>query len=138
MSLHSDKQDRTTLLSSSLPCCWKSNRAFYWREGESLVLPIEEGNLSTTLILLLVTSWVLGFRHGIDWDHIAAIADIVSGQPRPWQAIRYGSMYALGHSLIIFGVGLVAILLGLNLPMWIDGLMEHIVGATLLLLGLWV
>jgi high-affinity nickel permease len=94
--------------------------------------------LSTTLILLLVTSWVLGFRHGIDWDHIAAIADIVSGQPRPWQAIRYGSMYALGHSLIIFGVGLVAILLGLNLPTWIDGLMEHIVGATLLLLGLWV
>ncbi|HEX3643762.1 MAG TPA: hypothetical protein VHV10_20935 [Ktedonobacteraceae bacterium] len=94
--------------------------------------------MSTALILLLVTSWVLGFRHGIDWDHIAAIADIVSGQPRPWQAIRYGSMYALGHSLIIFGVGLVAILLGLNLPTWIDGLMEHIVGATLLLLGLWV
>lgn len=94
--------------------------------------------MSTTLILLLVTSWVLGFRHGIDWDHIAAIADIVSGQPRPWQAIRYGSMYALGHSLIIFGVGLIAILLGLNLPTWIDGLMEHIVGATLLLLGLWV
>jgi high-affinity nickel permease len=81
---------------------------------------------------------MLGFRHGIDWDHIAAIADIVSGQPRPWQAIRYGSMYALGHSLIIFGVGLVAILFGLNLPTWIDGLMEHIVGATLLLLGLWI
>ena len=94
--------------------------------------------MSTALILLLVTGWILGFRHGIDWDHIAAIADIVSGQPRPWQAIRYGSMYALGHSLIIFGVGLIAILLGLNLPTWVDGLMEHIVGATLLLLGLWV
>jgi high-affinity nickel permease len=81
---------------------------------------------------------MLGFRHGIDWDHIAAVADIVSGQPRPGLAIRYGSMYALGHSVIIFGVGLVAILLGLNLPTWIDGLMKQIVGVTLLLLGLWI
>jgi high-affinity nickel-transport protein len=94
--------------------------------------------LSTALILLIATSWVLGFRHGIDWDHIAAVADIASGQPAPGLAILYGSMYALGHSVIIFGVGLLAILLGLNLPTWIDGLMEHIVGATLLLLGLWV
>jgi high-affinity nickel permease len=94
--------------------------------------------LNTALILLLATSWVLGFRHGIDWDHIAAVADIVSGQPAPGLAILYGSMYAFGHSVIIFGVGLLAILLGLNLPPWIDGLMEHIVGATLLLLGLWV
>jgi high-affinity nickel permease len=94
--------------------------------------------LNTALILLLATSWVLGFRHGIDWDHIAAIVDITSGQPRPRLALLYGSMYALGHSLIILGVGLLAILLGVNLPTWIDGLMEHIVGATLLLLGLWV
>lgn len=94
--------------------------------------------MNTALILLIATSWVLGFRHGIDWDHIAAVADIVSGQPAPGLAILYGSMYALGHSVIIFGVGLLAILLGLNLPAWVDGLMEHIVGATLLLLGLWV
>jgi high-affinity nickel-transport protein len=33
---------------------------------------------------------------------------------------------------------LLAILLGVSLPTWIDGLMEHLVGATLLLLGLWV
>ena len=101
-------------------------------------LHIEGGHLSTSLVLLFATSWVLGFRHGIDWDHIAAVADIVSGQPRPWQSIRYGSMYALGHSLVIFGVGLVAILLGLNLPTWMDGFIERVVGVTLLLLGLWV
>jgi len=27
---------------------------------------------------LLVTALLLGFRHGIDWDHIAAITDITS------------------------------------------------------------
>jgi high-affinity nickel permease len=27
---------------------------------------------------VLVTGFVLGIRHGIDWDHIAAITDITS------------------------------------------------------------
>jgi len=94
--------------------------------------------MGTSLVLLLATSWLLGFRHGIDWDHIAAVADIVSGQPRPRRAIQYGSMYALGHSVVIFAFGLVAIVLGLSLPPWIDTVMEHVVGFTLLLLGIWV
>lgn len=96
------------------------------------------GTIGNSLVLLLATSWLLGFRHGIDWDHIAAVTDIVSGQPRPWRAIQYGSMYALGHSVIIFAVGLVAIVLGLSLPPWVDAIMEHVVGFTLLLLGIWV
>jgi high-affinity nickel-transport protein len=94
--------------------------------------------MGNSLVLLLATSWLLGFRHGIDWDHIAAVTDIVSGQPRPWRAIHYGSMYALGHSVIIFAFGLVAIVLGLSLPPWVDAIMEHVVGFTLLLLGIWV
>lgn len=94
--------------------------------------------MGTSLILLFTTSWLLGFRHGIDWDHIAAVTDIVSGQPRPWRAVQYGSMYALGHSVVIFAFGLVAIVLGLSLPPGIDTIMEHVVGFTLLLLGIWV
>src|SRR3954453_6987302 len=30
------------------------------------------------VVALLVTALVLGFRHGIDWDHLAAITDITS------------------------------------------------------------
>jgi high-affinity nickel permease len=94
--------------------------------------------MGTSLVLLFATSWLLGFRHGIDWDHIAAITDIVSGQRRPWRAVQYGSMYALGHSTIILAFGLAAIVLGLSLPPWTDTIMEHVVGFTLLLLGIWV
>ncbi|MBA2395212.1 MAG: hypothetical protein H0V70_20985 [Ktedonobacteraceae bacterium] len=94
--------------------------------------------METSLVLLFATSWLLGFRHGIDWDHIAAVTDIVSGQQRPWRAVRYGAMYALGHSVVIFAFGLLAIALGLTLPPWIDTIMEHVVGFTLLLLGIWV
>ena len=34
--------------------------------------------LAGTGLGLLVTGLLLGFRHGFDWDHIAAITDITS------------------------------------------------------------
>ena len=32
--------------------------------------------ISTTLDLALISTGVLGFRHGFDYDHIAAISDL--------------------------------------------------------------
>ena len=29
------------------------------------------------LLIILMSSLLLGFRHGVDWDHIAAITDLV-------------------------------------------------------------
>ena len=42
------------------------------------------------LRLALFSAVVLGFRHGLDYDHIAAISDISSVQSRPRDAMRYG------------------------------------------------
>jgi hypothetical protein len=145
---------------------------------------------------VLVTGLFLGIRHGIDWDHIAAITDITSttasarmaeaahteqhhgitghshghggavevrahdagpgaatlapamasattlpgaglmaGQV---DAIRLGTLYALGHGLVVVALGLVAINFGALLPAWLDPIMGRVVGLTLLLLGLWV
>ncbi len=145
---------------------------------------------------VLVTGFLLGVRHGIDWDHIAAITDItsttaaasmadaahaeqhrsVSGHAhthggehelrahiagpgaatlapalavRPpvvrsrlfsgqADAIRLGTLYALGHGLVVVVLGLAAIAFGALLPDWLDPIMGRIVGLTLVLLGLWV
>jgi high-affinity nickel-transport protein len=150
---------------------------------------------------VLVTGLLLGIRHGIDWDHIAAITDITSstasasiadaahaeqhrstsghshahgGEPeirahdagpgaatlaptlaaRPApgtagaagtsflaaqrDAIRLGTLYALGHGLVVVVLGLAAIAFGALLPDWLDPIMGRIVGITLVLLGLWV
>ena len=145
---------------------------------------------------ILLTGLLLGIRHGIDWDHIAAITDITSttaaagmaeaaheGQhetvPGPhhghggvgelrvhdagpgaamaspaiatrpsvgpahvmsgqWDAIRLGTMYALGHGLVVIALGLAAIAFGAILPDWLDPIMGRIVGFTLVVLGLWV
>ena len=142
---------------------------------------------------LLLTALVLGLRHGIDWDHIAAITDITSttaagesgeagheehhragehdhghggpdelaahatatsaAQPHVHeppavtregflaeqrQAIVLGSLYALGHAVVVAVLGAAALLFGTLLPDWLDPIMGRIVGVTLIVLGVWV
>lgn len=87
---------------------------------------------------LLVTAFWFGFRHGIDWDHIAAIADITSSQEGRDRALVFGTLYALGHALIVFAIGVVAIILGSTLPEGVDAFMERVVGVTLIALGVYV
>jgi cytochrome c biogenesis protein CcdA len=87
---------------------------------------------------LLVSAFLFGFRHGIDWDHIAAITDIAGSQEDRHRSILFGSIYALGHALVVFLIGTAAIVLGERLPDSVDGVMTRIVGATLILLGIYV
>ena len=144
---------------------------------------------------LLTTSLLLGLRHGIDWDHIAAITDITSttaaaeageaahaeahrsGAPMhthggaselavhrdPEQvtavttrhqaglamtrtrfvseqrhAIMLGTLYALGHALVVALIGASALLFGALLPEWVDPIMGRVVGVTLIVLAIWV
>src|SRR5712691_1251783 len=87
---------------------------------------------------LLVAAFWFGFRHGIDWDHIAAITDITSSQEDRRQAMLFGTLYALGHALVVLTLGILAIVAGENLPAGVDNVMTRIVGVTLLLLGVYV
>jgi hypothetical protein len=152
---------------------------------------------------ILLTGLTLGIRHGIDWDHIAAITDItsttaaasaaeaahdeqhraVSGHhhghggrvelqahdagpgaatlapafrgPRAStnpaagaagtrfgeeqvDAIKLGTLYALGHGVVVIALGIAALSFGAILPEGLDPIMGRVVGLTLVLLGVWV
>jgi len=87
---------------------------------------------------VLIAAFLFGFRHGIDWDHIAAITDITSSQEDRRTALLFGTLYALGHALVVFVIGVFAIVLGERLPTRVDSVMERIVGATLVVLGVFV
>lgn len=89
-------------------------------------------------VALLGTGLGLGLRHGIDWDHIAAITDITRSQHSHRRSLGMGTLYALGHAAVVILLGLVAIWFGTLLPEWVDGYMEKAVGITLLLLGAWL
>ncbi len=87
---------------------------------------------------LIGTGLTLGLRHGIDWDHIAAITDVTSTQGNRLKAFGLGTLYALGHAFVVIVLGLLAILLGTTLPSSVDKYMESVVGVTLILLAVWV
>lgn len=110
--------------------------------------------------LVLLTTFLYGFRHGIDWDHIAAITDITStagvgeeSQVRTLAAKKSGlfpalqtgrpvlflsTMYVLGHAAMVVTLGSAALLAQTLLPEWVDPILERVVGVTLLLLAGWV
>ena len=87
---------------------------------------------------LVVTALAFGFRHGVDWDHIAALTDLTGAQDRPRRSMLLATLYATGHATVVFLLGLAAIVLAARLPPGIDGVMERFVGATLLMLGVYV
>lgn len=89
-------------------------------------------------LLLIISALVFGLRHGIDWDHIAAITDVTSSQEKPSEGLWLGTVYALGHATVVTALGLLAVAVGAFLPDWVDGAMERLVGITLIMLGVYV
>jgi hypothetical protein len=94
--------------------------------------------MSAALNVTLVSCLVLGFRHGFDYDHIAAISDITSVQQKTSIAMRLGLIYALGHATMIALLGSMVILFQLSLPHHLDSWAERLVGLTLILLAVYV
>lgn len=88
-----------------------------------------------SLQLALLSAAILGFRHGFDYDHIAAITDITSVQTSRWRGMRLGLLYALGHGAMVALLGSAVIVFQLSLPHGMDRIAERLVGLTLLVLG---
>ena len=87
---------------------------------------------------LVATAFALGFRHGFDWDHLAALSDIAASQQSRRRSMMLATLYALGHAAVAFAIGAAVILASAHLPESVGELMERLVGVTLVALGVWV
>ncbi len=105
---------------------------FEWPLNESMTFT------PNSLQLALLSAAVLGFHHGFDYDHIAAITDITSVESDRWRGMRLGLLYALGHAATVAVLGSAVILFQLSLPHGMDRIAERLVGLTLLILGIYV
>ena len=90
------------------------------------------------LRLALISAAMLGFRHGLDYDHIAAITDISSVQSKARDSMKYGLLYVAGHATTVAILGAAAVVFRIALPPATDRWAERLVGITLLVLGLYV
>jgi hypothetical protein len=87
------------------------------------------------IVGLLVASLLNGLRHGVDVDHLVAIADISGGQTSSRRSVFLSTAYASGHALVLLALGATAVLLGATIPAGLDVLMSRLIGITLVALG---
>lgn len=89
-------------------------------------------------IALVATAFALGFRHGFDWDHLAALGDIAASQERRRRSMLLATLYAVGHAAVAFVIGAAFIVASARLPESVGVVMERFVGVTLVALGVFV
>ncbi len=91
----------------------------------------------TDLHLLTTVSvgFLLGARHALDADHLAAVSTIIATQRDPKASGLVGAWWGVGHTATLLLAGVVCIALGLRIPPAWAILCETTVGAMLLLLG---
>jgi len=101
--------------------------------------------MNTSELLIIANAIVLGFRHAIDWDHIAALVDISASSTLVTtegtaiggrQALWFSGLYGLGHCSIVVLIGTVTCFCAVFIPVWLDHLMERLVGLSLLAFGI--
>ena len=87
---------------------------------------------------IVVAVFLAGLRHGFDIDHVAAIGDITSSQSDRKRSLVLATMYALGHMIVVFVLGAIAVLAGRSIPSSVDAFVGRLIGVTLIVLGIYV
>lgn len=84
---------------------------------------------------VLAAGFVIGLRHALDADHLAAVSAIVSDRKSIWSSSIVGGLWGLGHTISLFAVGVVVILLKVRISDTLEAYLEAIVGVMLVILG---
>jgi len=79
---------------------------------------------------------LLGMRHALEPDHLAAVSTLVSDERGPLRGAFLGLCWGVGHTLALVVVGVALILLRAEMPPRIADLFEFFVALMLIGLGL--
>ncbi|MCF6353892.1 MAG: hypothetical protein L3J26_02125 [Candidatus Polarisedimenticolaceae bacterium] len=84
----------------------------------------------------LLLGFIIGMRHALDADHVAAVATLVSGRQSLAQTLRQGWAWGLGHALTLLFFGSAVLFLDTAVPEHVAAALEFFVGIMLLVLGI--
>ncbi|MBX7054327.1 MAG: hypothetical protein K1X36_05165 [Pyrinomonadaceae bacterium] len=95
-----------------------------------------ENTPELTTYSILFLGFVLGLRHATEADHLAAVSTIVSERKGLMSASIVGGLWGMGHTIALFAVGLIVILLKLQISEALEAQLESVVGVMLVILGI--
>lgn len=89
-----------------------------------------------TLPSILLIGFLLGMKHALESDHLAAVATLATRQHSLLSMLRQGVAWGVGHTLTLLLVGGAILTLGAAIPRNIERALEICVGVMLIGLGM--
>lgn len=84
---------------------------------------------------VLLLAFLLGMRHALEVDHLAAVASLATRSRTRWQTVSQGAAWGLGHTIMLLAAGGVCLLASIAIPARLARGFEIAVGIMLLVLG---
>lgn len=85
---------------------------------------------------LLLLGFLLGMRHALEADHVAAVATLTTSTNTLGSAIKQGAVWGMGHTITLFLFGSVVLLSNSIIPEDMAQALEFAVGVMLIVLGI--
>lgn len=87
-------------------------------------------------MFFLLLGFLFGLRHAFDVDHLSAMAILNSHAPNKKSAVYRGIYWGLGHTFILFLVGVAIFILEIYIPPQFNAFFEKIAAVILILFGI--
>jgi high-affinity nickel permease len=89
----------------------------------------------TQLVTLLGVGFLLGLRHALDTDHLAAVSTVLAERPSLLASSAVGLYWGVGHTFTLLIVGSIVLFWGVHIPAEFEFIAESGVGVLLIMLG---
>lgn len=92
--------------------------------------------MTTSTITILFFGFLLGLKHAVEADHLAAVSTIVTERKSLLSSALVGGIWGLGHTISLLVVGVFVLLLDFRISERTESILELFVGGMLIFLGL--
>jgi high-affinity nickel permease len=89
-----------------------------------------------SMISILLFGFLLGLKHAVEADHLAAVSTIVAERKNLWSSTVIGGFWGVGHTITLLIIGALVIFLKLQISESLETKLEAIVGIMLVILGI--
>lgn len=91
--------------------------------------------MSVSVLSLLAFGFVLGLKHALDADHLAAVSTMATERRTLFSSTLIGAIWGVGHTLSLMIAGVLVILLHVEIGARASKALEFCVGLMLIVLG---
>ncbi len=89
-----------------------------------------------SLFALLGVGFLLGLKHAVEADHLAAVSTIVAERRSLLGSAMVGGFWGIGHTITLLFIGALVIFFKFSISETLESKLEALVGAMLVILGL--